>query len=88
VLFLVGGTVGTEALPAVFGSGFAATWDWGLPYVTMRFILLPATALVVLGGTIVQVVRHGSLPVEAWLAGAAASLYFASLWYWPVMWFA
>ena len=30
-----------ELLPVVFGTGEKATWDWGLLYVTIRFVLLP-----------------------------------------------
>lgn len=29
------------ALPYLFGTGWNAKWDWGLVYVTLRFVLLP-----------------------------------------------
>ena len=89
LLFIVVGALAIEALPAVFGTGFGATWDWSFPYVTMRFILLPAVSLLVLGSALVlSAIRRGSVPLVAWLAAAAASLYLGMLWYRPTLWFA
>ena len=46
-----------ELLPLLFGTGEHARWDWGFPYATLHFVLLPPTCLFFLVGGIVQVVR-------------------------------
>jgi hypothetical protein len=46
-----------ELLPLLFGTGEHARWDWGFPYVTLHFVLLPPMCLFFLVGGIVQVVR-------------------------------
>ena len=51
-----------EFLPLAFGTGHAARVDWALSYVTLRFVVLPASAvgLAIWGATaLVSRVRHG-----------------------------
>ena len=38
--------VATELMPAAFGSGEKAAWDWSFLFVTMKFVVLP------IGGTL------------------------------------
>jgi len=38
-------TVVCELLPLAFGTGHAAHVDWAFPYVTLRFVVLPASAV-------------------------------------------
>jgi len=46
-----------ELLPFLFGTGEKATWDWGFPYVTLRYVLLPPACLFFLVGGILRAVR-------------------------------
>jgi hypothetical protein len=39
-------TVLNELLPVVFGTGERATWDWSFTYVTLRWVLVPLTGVV------------------------------------------
>ena len=41
---VLGVVVLNESLPLVFGTGYNARWDWGFPYVTDRWLLVPILA--------------------------------------------
>jgi hypothetical protein len=88
LLFILCGTLATEAAPLVLGTGARATFDWSFPYVTMKFVLLPGASLLVLGGLLVQVAKRAAVPWPAWAAGLVALLYLVALALWPVAWFA
>ena len=50
LLILIAGTV---ALPAVFGTGWRAVWDWSALFIGLAFVVIPALCLVHVGVTIV-----------------------------------
>jgi len=86
LLFLLGGSVITEAMPHLFGSGAAARIDWSFAYVTMKFVLLPGASLVVLCALLYGVLRRSPVPWQAGLAGLAALAYIVGIVLWPVAW--
>ena len=86
ILFLLGGSLLTEITPMVLGTGAEAKVDWGFPYVTMKFVLLPGVSLVVLGAMIWNAFRRSHLPWQAWVAALTAIAYIVSIGLWPVAW--
>jgi hypothetical protein len=83
-LILVG-SLGTESCPLVLGTGRHARLDWGFPYVTMRFVVLPAASigLVVFGlaGLIPSLRAHSRASVVAILLALAVPILFLALSY-------
>jgi hypothetical protein len=64
------GTIATESLPLVFGTGAAARVDWSFLYVTSRFVILPLAALLSLGLSLwafTTLIRTGAR-ASAWTA--------------------
>jgi hypothetical protein len=86
LLFIVGGSTANEAMPLLLGTGAAARVDWSFPYVTMKFVLLPAVSLAVLVALLIGVSRHSHAPWHARVAGLAALAYIVVLALWPLPW--
>lgn len=75
-----------ELLPLLSGTGGKATWDWGFPYVTLRYVLLPPACLFFLVGGIVRAVRgppevrrRAIFPILAALAMVATLVFDAEI---------
>jgi hypothetical protein len=87
LIFILGGTMTNEAVPLLLGTGAAARVDWSFPYVTMKFVLLPAVSLLLLGALVVGAFRHSHVTWHARVAALVALAYMVILALWPVPWF-
>lgn len=72
VLFLA-----NELIPAVFGTGKQAIWDWSFLFVTLRFIVVPCLALLHFGANLSSAVRQRrlSLAIVVRCLGTAALIW-------------
>ena len=80
----------TELLPVVFGTGAEASVDWGLSYVTLRFVVLPAISLIMTVCVVVGLVGLDSQRQRLLSASAIAvpAGYLALLWFHPLFFLA
>jgi hypothetical protein len=69
-----------ELLPAVFGSGERASWDWSFIFVTLHFIIVPLAALLCLGANVAVATRRKWLSLPIVLRCVAASTLVALCW--------
>ena len=78
-----------EFLPLAFGTGHAARVDWALSYVTLRFVVLPASAvgLAIWGATaLVSRVRHGRDALRLVPLLLVPLLFLGLSWFAPLPW--
>jgi hypothetical protein len=89
-LILVG-SLATESCPLVLGTGRDSSLNWGFPYVTMRFVLLPAASigLLIFGlvGLIPSLRAHSRASVVTILLALLVPILFLALSYFlPLPW--
>lgn len=76
-------TVLNELLPVVFGTGERASWDWSFTYVTVRWILVPLTGVVLCVVIVVTNIGARTNRVGTILAALAALGLAVFLWAYP-----
>jgi hypothetical protein len=59
-VIVIGVGIANELLPILFGTGSHARWDWTFVYVTLRFIVVPTVALLVLALSLARLPRSRS----------------------------
>jgi hypothetical protein len=82
-------TVLCELLPLAFGTGHAARVDWAFPYITLRFVVLPvsAVALAIWGAAaFVSRVRHGRDALRLVPPLLVPLLFLGVSWFAPLPW--
>jgi len=89
-LILVG-SLATESCPVILETGRHAQINWGFPYVTMRFVLLPAASIGLfifgLAGLIPSLPAHSRSSVVAILIALIVPILFLALSYFlPLPW--
>jgi len=81
--------VACELMPLAFGTGHAAYVDWAFPYITLRFVVLPASAVgLVIWGTAAFLSslrrRQAALPLVPLLV--IPFLFLGLSWFVPLPW--